>query len=144
MPAQQKIDLRLIEGRQVNVALRDGTRIDDCNLVSSGRNCVDNLWLCTNGEDVIVALEDVIDVWETDNNRPHESVASWSRSAHDGEEIIGRSDTLLHYCRIVGEGQPRCTCGWGGRGQFTSGGARNAEIDHLISVGATWADPLAV
>jgi hypothetical protein len=70
MPEQQQIGLRLIEGRQVNVALRDGTRIDDCNLVSSGRNCVDNLWLFTNGEDVIVALDDVIDVWERTTTDP--------------------------------------------------------------------------
>ena len=71
-------------------------------------------------------------------------VASSSRSAHDGEEIFARSDTRLHHCRIDGEGQPQCTCGWRERGRFSSGGARSAEIAHLISVGATWADPLAV
>ena len=70
MAKQQQRRLHSIEGRQVNVAFRDGTRIDDCNLVSSGRNCVNSLWLFTNGQDVIVALEDVIDVWETHDNRP--------------------------------------------------------------------------
>ena len=70
MAKQQQRRLQSIEGRQVNVALRDGSRIDDCNLVSSGRNCVDNLWLFTNGQDVMVALDDVVDVWETDGNRP--------------------------------------------------------------------------
>jgi hypothetical protein len=55
----------------VNVALQDGTRIDDCQLVSGGRNSVPNLWLFTNGEDVFVARRDVLDVWETDaGNRP--------------------------------------------------------------------------
>jgi hypothetical protein len=70
MAKQQRRSARSIEGRQVNVALRDGTRLDDCNLVSTGRNCVDNMWLFTNGEDLFVALDDVVDVWETDANRP--------------------------------------------------------------------------
>lgn len=70
MAKQQQRRLHSIEGRQVNVALRDGTRIDDCNLVSSGRSCVGSLWLFTNGEDVIVALDDVIDVWETHDIQP--------------------------------------------------------------------------
>jgi hypothetical protein len=57
-------DLRLIEGRDVTVSLRDGRRIDDCNLVSSGGARVGNLWLFSCGEDVFVALDDVIDVTE--------------------------------------------------------------------------------
>jgi hypothetical protein len=52
--------------------------------------------------------------------------------------------TQLHYCRIDTEGQPQCTCGWHEMGPFISGGARYAEIDHLISVGAKWADPLSI
>jgi hypothetical protein len=59
--------LRLIEGQQVTIALRDGTLIDDCNLVSSGRSCLDNLWLIVNGEDVFVACSDVADVWQASN-----------------------------------------------------------------------------
>jgi hypothetical protein len=48
-------------------------------LVSNGRNCVDNMWLFTSGEDLFVALDDVVDVaigtdtagvWATDVNRP--------------------------------------------------------------------------
>jgi len=57
--------LKLLEGRQVNVTLRDGTRIDDCNLVSSGRNRLDTLWLFIDGEDVFVARSDVIEVSTT-------------------------------------------------------------------------------
>ena len=53
-----------LEGRQVNVALRDGIRLDDCQLVSAGRNPVSSLWLFANGADTFVALDDVIEIWE--------------------------------------------------------------------------------
>jgi hypothetical protein len=53
-----------LEGRQVSVALRDGLRIDDCQLVSAGRRQVSSLWLFTNGVDTFVAFDDVIDIWE--------------------------------------------------------------------------------
>jgi hypothetical protein len=57
-----------LEGRRVSVALKDGSRIDDCQLVSSGRKGVTKLWLYTNGEDVFVPHRDVVDVWEPDNS----------------------------------------------------------------------------
>ena len=63
-------NLRVLEGRQVHIAFRDGTRIDDCQLVSSGRNRLDNLWLFTNGEDVFVPRADVIDIWQSHDDRP--------------------------------------------------------------------------
>ena len=63
-------NLRSYEGEQVNLALRDGTRLDDCNLVSGGRNRLDNLWLFVNGEDVFVARSDVVDLWQQSNDRP--------------------------------------------------------------------------
>jgi hypothetical protein len=53
--------LRTLEGRQVTVALRDGTRIDS-NLLSAGRRRTETLWLVTGGEDVFVPLDDVVDV----------------------------------------------------------------------------------
>src|SRR6476469_6503530 len=55
MNKQQADGLTLIEGRQVSVALRNGSRIDDCQLVSGGRKQVASLWLFSNGEDVFVA-----------------------------------------------------------------------------------------
>jgi hypothetical protein len=70
MANDRKHHLRLIEGQQVNVALRDGTRLDDCNLVSSGRSRVDSIWLFVNGEDVFVPHDDVVDLWETSGGRP--------------------------------------------------------------------------
>jgi hypothetical protein len=46
------------------VALRDGARIDDCQLVSAGRATTSTLWLFSNGADVFVDLGDVVEVWE--------------------------------------------------------------------------------
>jgi hypothetical protein len=56
--------LQVLEGRQVSVALRDGCRIDDCQLVSAPRARAATLWLFSNGDDVFVDLSDVVDVWE--------------------------------------------------------------------------------
>jgi hypothetical protein len=61
--------LRPLEGTQVNISLRDGTRIDDCHLVSCGRSRLDNLWVFANGEDLFVPRADVVDVWGNDRNR---------------------------------------------------------------------------
>ena len=56
--------LRSLEGRQVNLAFRGGTRLDDCQLVSAGRGHTGSLWLFTNGVDAFVNGDEVIDVWE--------------------------------------------------------------------------------
>jgi hypothetical protein len=56
--------LEVLEGRQVCIALADGTRIDDCQLVSGPKNGVTGLWVYTNGEDEIVPLDEVAEVWE--------------------------------------------------------------------------------
>jgi hypothetical protein len=53
-----------LEGRQVSVALGNGSRIDDCQLVSAPRAGASTLWLFSNGDDVFVTLSDVVDVWE--------------------------------------------------------------------------------
>lgn len=52
------------EGRQVSVALQDGSRIDDCQLVSAGRLPTHTLWLFSNGMDVFIPVGQVLDVWE--------------------------------------------------------------------------------
>lgn len=56
--------LRNLEGRHVSVALADGSRIDDCELVSAGHHGSRRLWLYANGTDIFVPLMDVTDVWE--------------------------------------------------------------------------------
>ena len=55
---------KAFEGRQVSVALRNGSRIDDCQLVSAGRESTATLWLFSNGMDVFVSIGQVLDLWE--------------------------------------------------------------------------------
>ena len=64
MSQERMSELRCLEGRQVGVALADGSRIDDCQLVSAGRPGVRTLWVFSNGADAFVPLPEVIDVWE--------------------------------------------------------------------------------
>lgn len=60
-----RLNLRGLEGHQVSVALADGSRIDDCQLVSAGRPGVPTLWVFTNGVDAFLAHSDVLAVWES-------------------------------------------------------------------------------
>ncbi|HEV8627183.1 MAG TPA: hypothetical protein VG034_22285 [Acidimicrobiia bacterium] len=62
--------LTALEGRQVSLALRNGDRIDDAQLVSTRPNRAGTLWLFTNGSDRFIAVEDVIDVWEAQPGGP--------------------------------------------------------------------------
>lgn len=64
MSKRRIAQLRTFEGSRVNLSLRDGTRIDGCQLVSGGRRGVGTLWIFANGADAFVSLSDVIDVWE--------------------------------------------------------------------------------
>jgi hypothetical protein len=56
--------VQVLEGRQVCLALRNGCRIDDCQLVSAGRVSTGTLWLFSNGSDLFVSIDEVLDVWE--------------------------------------------------------------------------------
>lgn len=53
-----------LEGRRVSVALTDGTRLDDCELVSAGHHGTSTLWLYVNGDDLFVPVAEVTDAWE--------------------------------------------------------------------------------
>lgn len=57
---------RSLQGRQVSIAVADGSCIQDCQLISAGVPGTDNLWVFSNGRDVFVPLEMVLDVWEAD------------------------------------------------------------------------------
>ena len=62
---QNKIrQLRTLEGRRVSVALTDGSRIDDGELISAGRAGLRSVWIYVNGADTLVPMADVVDVWE--------------------------------------------------------------------------------
>jgi hypothetical protein len=53
-----------LEGHRVSVALADGSRLDDCQLISAGRAGDGRLWLYINGADIFVSLAEVADLWE--------------------------------------------------------------------------------
>ena len=63
MTSRQAYDLRAHEGQRVSVALADGSRIDDCVLVSVGRGGAGSAWLAQDSDDVFVRWDDVVDVW---------------------------------------------------------------------------------
>lgn len=64
MSRKRMSELRLLEGRQVSVALADGSRIDDCQLVSVGRYGVETIWIFSNGTDRFIPMAEVTDCWE--------------------------------------------------------------------------------
>ena len=64
MSGNQLRTVRQLEGRQVSVALSDGSRIDDHQLVSAGRGTTKTLWLY-GGQDLFVPFQQVIDLWES-------------------------------------------------------------------------------
>jgi hypothetical protein len=52
-------------GSNVDLALADGTRVDDCQLVSLVRDRrVRTVWIFSNGGDAFVPVDSIIDVWE--------------------------------------------------------------------------------
>ena len=61
--------LKQLEGHRVNVALADGSRIDDCELVSVSRGRRGHLWDHANGGDAFVPMSQVSDVWEVQGGR---------------------------------------------------------------------------
>ena len=65
MSNQSFTQLKAFEGRRVGLALSDGSRIDDCQLISAPRTGLASLWVFLNGADVFIPLEVVIEVWET-------------------------------------------------------------------------------
>jgi hypothetical protein len=64
MTRQHRVQLKELEGHRVSLALADGSRIDDCELVSVDRGRRGHLWVHANGNDAFVPLSEVSDVWE--------------------------------------------------------------------------------
>jgi hypothetical protein len=56
--------LRALEGCTVGLALGDGGRLDHVQLVSVPHGTLHTFWLFAAGEDLFIAAEDVIDMWE--------------------------------------------------------------------------------
>ncbi len=53
-----------LEGCAVNVALRDGSRIDGCRLVSARRPGAQTVWLAMDGMDVFLPVGAIAACWE--------------------------------------------------------------------------------
>ena len=64
MNTEHVIQLRSLEGHRVSLALRDGSRIDNGQLISGGRNRARTLWLFAGGSDTFVAIDEIVDLWE--------------------------------------------------------------------------------
>lgn len=47
----------------MSLALADGTRVDDCTLVSVGRGGAGTAWLTSGSDDLFVPWNTVVDVW---------------------------------------------------------------------------------
>lgn len=67
MTAEKRRELHRFEGSSINLALADGSRLDDVSLISA-RGVT--LWIFDGGEDRFVPVATVIDVW------PSEAVAA--------------------------------------------------------------------
>ena len=63
MTTERRRELRRLEGTGVNLALVDGSRLDDVSLVSAHGLSV---WIFDGGEDVFVPLSQVIDFWPSE------------------------------------------------------------------------------
>lgn len=57
------LDIRNFEGLRVSLALGDGSRIDDCQLVSAPRGGSDRVWVCAGGRDLFVSVDEIADIW---------------------------------------------------------------------------------
>ena len=60
MTAEKRRGLHRFEGSTVNLALADGSRLDDVRLVSARGT---RLWIFDGGEDMFVPVAEVIDAW---------------------------------------------------------------------------------
>jgi hypothetical protein len=69
MTSHDRAHLRQLEGHRVSVALADGSRIDDCELVSVDHGRQGHLWVHANGGDAFLPLSQVSDVWEVQGGR---------------------------------------------------------------------------
>jgi hypothetical protein len=62
--------LRELEGREVSLALADGSRLDAVTLVSAGRGHTPAVWIFAQGIDVFLPRRSVVAAWEARPARP--------------------------------------------------------------------------
>ena len=64
MTANRMNALKALEGRRVGLAVRGGQRIDDCQLVSTGRGRARTVWVFADGTDSFFSVDEIVDLWE--------------------------------------------------------------------------------
>ena len=64
MADQIHVTLRHLEGRRVGMALNDGSRIVDAQLISAGRPGLSSVWILIDGADSFIPVLTVSEVWE--------------------------------------------------------------------------------
>jgi hypothetical protein len=57
-------ELRRLEGRCISLALKCGSRIDECQLVSVASHRRMSVWIYAQGEDLFVPVGEIQSVWE--------------------------------------------------------------------------------
>ena len=70
MNTAPNVQFRKLEGRRVSVSLADGSRLDDCQLVSAGQPRLRILWVFSNGVDVFIPPAEILDIWEPPTSGP--------------------------------------------------------------------------
>jgi hypothetical protein len=63
-PGAVRSALRTLEGREVNLALADGSRLDGAMLISAGRGHSGSVWVYAGGIDVFLPRSAITDAWE--------------------------------------------------------------------------------
>lgn len=58
-----------LEGRQVDLTLRDGTRVEGPLLVSVGRLWAHSVWIVVDDADVFISHDDVVEIRESSRIR---------------------------------------------------------------------------
>ena len=58
------MSMQLAEGQEVSIALRDGTLLASCTVVSRARKSTTTVWLVVNDEDVFVPIDDIAEIRE--------------------------------------------------------------------------------
>jgi len=64
-----RLNLAALEGARVVLVLSDGSRLDDCEVVSAGRRRAKTIWVVAGEADLVIPLADVIGVMPTTTTR---------------------------------------------------------------------------
>ena len=65
--------LRHLQGRQVGLVLRDGSRVLDAQLISAGRPGLSSVWVLVDGTDDFIPVMTVTEVWEISPANPYQA-----------------------------------------------------------------------